>query len=71
MFSEESVEIDTVIDVSLFRILTNRITTNPLVILETKIAIFSELYNKTGAKHFQRLLDKNVEEYIKASKQAG
>jgi carbamate kinase len=71
MFEEGSEEIDQVIDVTLSRILSKRTPANPLVILETKIAIFSELFNKTSSKHFHHLLDKNIEEYIKATKLTG
>jgi hypothetical protein len=68
MLSEGSNEIDQVIEVSLSRILTSRANSNPSVIIETKIAIFSELWNKTRASLFQNLLDKTVAEYLKSNK---
>lgn len=68
MLSDSSTEIDQVIDVSLGRILTSRTNSNPALITETKIAIYSELWHKTRAPLFQTLLDKAVVEYIKATK---
>lgn len=56
---------DHVLNVSLSKILRERTSTKPNLVLETKIAIYSELLAHTKAPIFQSLMDSCLAEYAR------
>ena len=58
-------DVDHIVDVSLSNILKERASTKPNLVLETKIAIYSELLSHTKASIFQNLMDNCLAKYAK------
>ena len=63
--NDDTIDIDHKVDISLSNILKERTSTKSNLVLETKIAIYSELHSHTKAPIFQQLMDRCLSEYAK------